>query len=174
MSNIIVAFPKKEVAANIRNILVRGGVQVYGVCTTGAQVLNSTDTLDDGIVVCGYRMQDMMYTELRDCLPETFDLLLIASPDKWNEGLAKGVVGLPIPIKVYDILNTVQMMQQTMQRRCRKRREAAKNRSPEQKAPFNEPESYDGGRSTSVFAEEQYGQRDKYAGDGTDGIGNYE
>lgn len=134
MSNIIVAFPKKEVAANIRNILVRGGVQVYGVCTTGAQVLNSTDTLDDGIVVCGYRMQDMMYTELRDCLPETFDLLLIASPDKWNEGLAKGVVGLPIPIKVYDILNTVQMMQQTMQRRCRKRREAAKNRSPEQKA----------------------------------------
>lgn len=134
MSIIIVAFPKKEVATNIRNILVRGGVQVYGVCTTGAQVLNSTDTLDDGIVVCGYRMQDMMYTELRDCLQETFDLLLIASPDKWNEGLAKGVEGLPMPIKVYDILNTVQMMQQTMQRRRRKRREAAKNRSPEQKA----------------------------------------
>jgi len=134
VSIIIVAFPKKEVATNIRNILVRGGVQVYGVCTTGAQVLNSTDTLDDGIVVCGYRMQDMMYTELRDCLQETFDLLLIASPDKWNEGLAKGVVGLPMPIKVYDILNTVQMMQQTMQRRRRKRREAAKNRSPEQKA----------------------------------------
>lgn len=134
MSNIIVVFPKKEVATNIRNILVRGGMDIYGVCTTGAQVLHSADTLDEGIVICGYRMQDMLYTELRYCLPDSFELLLIASPDKWSEGLVKGVVGLPMPIKVYDMLNTVQMMQQTMQRRRRKRREAAKNRSPEQKA----------------------------------------
>lgn len=134
MSNIIVGFPKKEVAVNIRNILARGGMDVSGVCISGAQVLNLADNMDDGIVVCGYKMQDMMYTELRECLPDTFELLLIASPDKWGQGLVKGVVGLPMPIKVYDLQNTVEMMLQNMQRRKRKRREAAKNRSPEQKA----------------------------------------
>ena len=52
MNEIIVAFPKKEIAINIRNILVRGGIDVYGVCTTGAQVLHMADTLDEGIIIC--------------------------------------------------------------------------------------------------------------------------
>ena len=134
MNSIVVVFPKKEVAANIRNILARDGMDVVGVCTTGAQALQCVDMLDEGIVVCGYRMQDMFYSELRECLPESFEMLLIASPDKWGNGLVRGVVGLPMPIKVYDLLNTMEMMLHNLQRRRRKRRDAAKNRSPEQKA----------------------------------------
>ncbi len=134
MNDIIVAFPKKEIATNIRNILVRGGMNVYGVCTTGAQILHMTDTLDEGIVICGYRLQDMMFTELRECLPNTFEILLVTSPDKWSDGMVKGVIGLPLPIKVHDLMNTVEMMLQNMQRRRRKRREAAKNRNPEERA----------------------------------------
>lgn len=134
MSDIVVVFPKREIATNIRNILVRGGFEVYGVCTTGAQALQLTDRLDEGIIVCGYRLQDMVYTELRDSVPEAFELLLIASADKWSQNLAEGVVGLQMPIKVYDLLNTVEMMLHTQQRRRKKRREAAKKRDPAQKA----------------------------------------
>ncbi len=134
MSNIIVAFPKKEVAVKIRNILARGGIDTYGVCTTGAQVLHSTDMLDDGLVICGYRLPDMMYGELRECLPDTFEVLLIASPERWEGGIEKGVIGLAMPIKVYDLLNTVEMILQTMQRRRKKRRELSKKRSPGQRA----------------------------------------
>ncbi len=135
MSSMIVVFPKKETAANIRNILIRSGMDVAGVCTTGAQALQCADTLDEGIVICGYRMKDMMYSELRECLPEeVFEMLLIASPDKWSDGLVGGVIGLPLPLKVYDLLNTIEMMQQELRRRKKKRREAAKNRNPEQKA----------------------------------------
>ena len=60
MVGIIVVFPNKDNAANIRNLLVRGGMEVTGVCTTGAQALNYADAADDGIVVCGYKMKDMM------------------------------------------------------------------------------------------------------------------
>ncbi len=133
MSNVVVVFPKKETAANIRNVLVRGGIDVSGTCTTGAQALHFADNFDDGIIICGYKLQDMLYLELRECIPESFEILLIASPDKWSQGLVKGVVGLPMPIKVYDLLNTVEMMLQTMQRRRRKKKEAAKNRNQEQK-----------------------------------------
>lgn len=89
MSSMIVVFPKKETAANIRNILTRSGMDVAGVCTTGAQALQYADAAEEGIVICGYRMKDMMYSELRECLPEVFEMLLIASPDKWSDGLAE-------------------------------------------------------------------------------------
>lgn len=134
MSSVIVVFPKRETSANIRNILVRDGINVSGICTTGAQALQFADNFDDGIIICGYKMQDMLYSELREWLPESFEILLVASPDKWSQGLVKGVIGLPTPVKVYDLLNTVEMMTQTIQRRRRKRREAAKNRNFEQKA----------------------------------------
>ena len=120
MNEIIVAFPKKEIAINIRNILVRGGIDVYGVCTTGAQVLHMADTL--------------MYTDIREYLLKEFEILLVTSPDKWSDGSVQGVIGLSMPIKVHDLINTVEMMLQNMQRRRKKRHEAAKQRSPEEKA----------------------------------------
>lgn len=134
MSNIIVVFPKRENATNIRNLLVRGGMTVTGVCTTGAQAINIADTMEGGIVVCGYQMVDMLYTELREYLPPDFELLLVASRDKWGDHLVQGVVGLSMPIKVYDLMNTLEMIQETMYRRRKKHKDALKNRTPEQRA----------------------------------------
>lgn len=138
MVHMIIVFPKKEIGVNIRNILSHSGLEAAGVYTTGAQALQCADTMDEGIVICGYRMRDMMYSELRECLPEAFEMLLISSPDKWSDGLEDGVVGLSMPLKVYDLLNSIEMIRQGIQRRRKKRREAAKNRSPEQKAVITE------------------------------------
>ena len=86
MSHIIVAFSKRENAASIRNILVRSGMDVSAVCLTGAAVLQNADTWDEGIVICGFRMQDMQYMRLRELLPQQFEMLLVASPDLWMDG----------------------------------------------------------------------------------------
>ena len=82
MSHIIVVFPRRDNAVNIRNVLVRAGMEVSAVCLTGAKVLQYVDNWSDGIVVCGYRLQDMQYTELREALPFSFDMLLVAPPSK--------------------------------------------------------------------------------------------
>lgn len=132
MTGVIVGFPNKDNAANIRNLLVRGGIDVIGVCTTGAQIMHYADTVDGGVVVCGYKLKDMMYTELREYLPDSFEILLIASPAKWSEGSIEGVIGLSMPIKVYDLLNTMDMMLRTVERRRKKRKQEKKNRNPEQ------------------------------------------
>lgn len=132
MVGIIVVFPNRDNAANIRNLLVRGGMNVTGVCTTGAQALNYADAADDGIVVCGYKMKDMMYTELREYLSDRFEMLLVVSPDRWNEENPEGVVGLSMPVKVYDLMNTMEMMLKSVERKRKKRREGLKNRNPKQ------------------------------------------
>lgn len=129
MVGIIVVFPNRDNAANIRNLLVKGGMTVTGVCTAGAQAMQYADTIDEGIVVCGYKLKDMLYSELREYLPAEFEMLLIASPDKWQEGLAEGVMGLNMPIKVYDLLNTADMMMQNLNRRRKKRRKGVKKRT---------------------------------------------
>ena len=59
-------------------------------------------------------------------------MLLVASQDKWSSGDVEGIVGLSTPIKVYDLLNTVNMMLQSMDRRRKKRRKELKNRDPKQ------------------------------------------
>lgn len=132
MVGIIVVFHNKGNAANIRNLLVRGGMDVTGACTTGAQALNYADALDEGIVVCGYRLKDMMYTELREYLPEQFEMLLIASADKWSTGMINGIVGLSMPVKAYDLMNTMDMMLRNIGQRRRKRRLERKTRDPRQ------------------------------------------
>ncbi len=79
MTNIIVLFPKAEDAGNVRSLLVRHGFLVASVCTTGAQALAQANVLGDGILICGYKYPDMIYSELRTALPSHFEMILVAS-----------------------------------------------------------------------------------------------
>lgn len=134
MVGIIVVFPSRDNAANIRNLLVKNGFDVIGACTTGAQAINFADMVNEGIIVCGYKFKDMMYSDLREYLPESFDMLLIASADKWSEEELEGMVGLPMPIKVYDLINTLEMMLRNMEHKRKKRKAEYKNRDPGERA----------------------------------------
>lgn len=134
MIGIIVAFPNRDNAVVIRNLLVKGGMTVAGVCTSGAQVMNFADALDEGIVICGYKLKDMMYTELREDLPESFRMLLVASREKWDTGLMDGVACLPMPVKAYSLIEMVQTIEADAERLRRKRKEERKIRNSRQQA----------------------------------------
>ena len=122
MTNVIVLFPKIEDAKNIRNLLVRHGFRVSAVCTTGAQALASANGLGDGILVCGYKYPDMMYTELADCLPTHFEMLLMASQRVLSECVGSGIMSVAMPLKVQDLLNTLEMMAAGVERKRKKRK----------------------------------------------------
>lgn len=129
MVNILVVFPKMEDAKGIRNLLVRHGFSVSGVCTTGAQALHDADLFHEGIVICGYHFQDMLYRELHENLPEYFEMLLIASERYWEGNKEEGIVYLPMPLKTHDLLNTVDMMVQALMRKKKKRKAQPRERS---------------------------------------------
>ena len=85
MTNIIVVLPKLEEAKGVKNILVRSGFQVTGICTTGTQAISQADGLNDGIVICSYKLADMIYTELHEDLPEGFHAVKGTGPDQYRE-----------------------------------------------------------------------------------------
>ena len=132
MSNIVIAFPKKEVAQNIRKILSQSGYSVQAVCSTGAQALASVNNLENGILICGSRFIDMMYMEIHDYLPPEFQMLLIASPTSIQEREVENLVCLELPMKVHELLQTLEMMEGSIQRRRRRMRMQPKHRSEEE------------------------------------------
>lgn len=134
MLSIIIAFPKIEDANSIKNALVRNGYEVNVTCTTGAQVIGIANELDDGIVICGYRFSDMHYSELSNYLPKGFEMLLIASATKLEECTDNNIVCLSMPIKMQDLLNTLQMMSYNYSKRKKKDKEKPKPRSEADKA----------------------------------------
>lgn len=138
MTNIIVVLPKVEDAKGIKNILVRSGFQVTGICTTGAQAISQADGLHDGIVICSYKLADMMYDQLQEYLPAGFEMLLMASQSVLNDCYGNGVVCLSMPLKVNDLIGTVNMMSDNILRRRRKRHLQPKNRSAEEENTIRE------------------------------------
>lgn len=138
MIQIVVVFPKLEDAKNIRNLLVRNGYQVAGVCTSGAQVLQFADRLNEGVVVCGYKVSDMIYREIYDSLPPHFQMLLVASRHLLDECAEAEIVCLPLPLKVGDLVNTLEMMIATLERRRRREKKKPRERSEAEKKVIQE------------------------------------
>ena len=131
MINIIVAFPKLENAKSIKRILIRSGFSVDAVATTGAQALQSANALDGGVLICGSRFADMMYQELYEYLPAHFQMLLVASPDVCNERSISGLMFLAMPLKVHELVHTLEMISYSISRKRRKGREKPGKRSEE-------------------------------------------
>ncbi|MCI8668036.1 MAG: ANTAR domain-containing protein [Lachnospiraceae bacterium] len=138
MIDIIVVFPQIKDGQGIRNLLVRNGYRVGIACTSGAQAKSYMDNIDYGIVVCGYKFSDMMYSELYHDLGPTFEMLLVASRAKLEEGVADGIVCVEMPLKSYDLLNTLEMMMQALERIRKKGRRQPKERNIAQKAIIDE------------------------------------
>lgn len=134
MLSIILAFPKIEDANNIKKLLTRNGYEVNAACTTGAQVINIANGLDEGIIICGYRLLDMFYRELYEYLPKGFEMLLIASAARLSEHMDGTIISLSTPIKVQDLLNTLQLMTYNYMRKKKKEKNKPKQRTQEEKA----------------------------------------
>lgn len=138
MVSIIVAFPKTEDAKSIKNLLLRNGFPVAAVCSTGSQAISHADNLGGGIVICGYKLTDMLYSQLHECLPKGFEMLLMASQHILAECMDNDIVCLAMPLKVYDLVNTVDMMIRTAEKRKRNRREKPKERNEAETALIEE------------------------------------
>lgn len=129
MTNIIVVLPRLEDAKGIKSVLVRGGFTVIGICTTGAQALSQADGLHGGIVICGYRLTDMVYSELYECLPNGFEMLLMASGHLLGQCEEDKIMCLSMPLKTGELLSTVGMMAEGIERRRKRAKQAPRVRN---------------------------------------------
>ena len=160
-SSIVIALPKIDDAKKIRTILNRHGFSVAAVCSTASTALASMSELDGGILICGYKLTDRYYRDVLEDIPSYFEMLLLAS-GRVIESQRPGKHG------GYDVVPD---------------RAAAKKREEETENAFLERAELHFQRKVSsygakpfkrrrcipVHSEMQYGFRDKYGRDSSDG-----
>lgn len=130
MAGIIVVFPKPEDSKAIKTLLVRNGYDSVFHCNTGAKAITLADTLGEGVIISGYRMTDMPYTDILDNVEGRFEMLLVASKQKLLEN-TRGVAMVEMPLKVRDFLNSVEMMQNNIYARTAKKKKPSYRRTEE-------------------------------------------
>ena len=137
--NIIVAFAKAETAQNIKSILSRGGFDGVTTCSSGVQALSAMDDLGSGVIICGYRLSDMLYSELLEDLPTYFKMILIASPDKApQETENDNFIYLSTPLQKSDLFSTMNMMLEGVHKLKKKAKERRMQRSEADKKVINQ------------------------------------
>lgn len=136
--NIIIVFPKIEHAKQIRSILLKSGYTVDAVCSTGAQALQAANDLDSGIIICTYRLPDMVYHELYAYLTPRYDMLLIGTGSQVSSRGTADIVCLSTPLKVHELLQTMEMMAYAFQQKIKKRRQPHRERNIQEKRMIGE------------------------------------
>ena len=134
MINVIVVFPKAEEAKGIRSLLTRNGVNVIAAVTTGAQAITFFGDVDEALVICGYKFSDMMYTELLEYLPDTFDMLVVAPRNHYAECDRSKVVCLSMPIRAQELIETTRILLEGLYQKKKKRKAHPRQWSQEERA----------------------------------------
>ena len=101
MGVIVVVLPKLENAKKVKKILLEHGFQTVFACSSASSALQMVGEYSYGLVISGYRMPDMYYLDLVDCLPRDFESILLGSEETVAQ-VGAGILSLTMPIKAYD------------------------------------------------------------------------
>ena len=136
MVNIIVVFPKRQDAVNIRNLLARHGHRVIAVCNTGAAVIQLVDQMveSDGIIVSGYKYADMVCTQLNAYLPKTYDMLVLSSQANLATIYDRDIKKITMPIKIAELLDALDQMEAELLKKRKERKMKPRERTAKEKA----------------------------------------
>jgi len=108
MKDIIVAYPVKETALQIRSMLEAEGLHVSYVCALGSSVLNIAQDLRSGVVVCASILSDMSAGVIAESLPLGFDVVSLSKNGR--ESYTGNLINLPMPIDKNEFLHTVSVL----------------------------------------------------------------
>lgn len=131
MSVIVIVLPNIEDAKKIGKMLVSHGFAQVKACASASGALQEACQHSHGLVISGYRLRDMYFQDLANNLPRNFELLLLGSPGVISEAGA-GILSLTTPIRVYDLVNTVEMVLRQLEKRIKKEKKPPKRSEPEE------------------------------------------
>lgn len=108
MKSIIIAYPIKETALQIKKLLNSNGLYVSHICATGSSVLGIAADLRGGIIVCASILRDTTAGTLAELLPCGFDIVALSRGGR--QSYSGNYVTLPLPIDKEELVQTVMML----------------------------------------------------------------
>ena len=127
-----------NVKKKIKNVLNRNGYVDILAVNSASQVIAAANESDGGLVLCGYRLTDMHYSELYGYLPREFRMLLMASPAKLQECMIDSIFCLEMPLRGMELFNTINTMMLEVSRSTRRKKTQRKVRSQKEQKTIDE------------------------------------
>lgn len=110
MEAVIVAFAKRELSAKIKRMLEAGGIPVFAVCQSHAEVMRQISDLDEGVIVTSFRLLDATAESMYEDLPPTFSLLVIASATQQALIQQDEIMVLTLPVNHVELSASVNLL----------------------------------------------------------------
>ncbi len=111
MKDIIIAYPSKDVALQLRSLLEGEGFHVSFICATGSSVLRIVNNLREGVIVCASILSDMGAGVLAENLPVGFDVVALSKNGR--EEYMGNLINMPLPVHRDEFLQTVSILVST-------------------------------------------------------------
>lgn len=108
MKEIIIVYPVKEVALQLRSMLESEGFHVSYVCARGSSVLGIAQGLNEGVIVCASILSDMSAGILAENLPVGFDVVALSR--NGVESYMGNLISLPLPVDRAEFINTIAIL----------------------------------------------------------------
>lgn len=110
MENVIIGFSERSKGEVVRDIVVKNGFIDTDICSSGEEVIRFASQYAGGIVVCGYKVGTMMYTDIYELLPSDFGLLVLLSRNQAGLVNNQDIFSLVLPINKVDLIRTINMI----------------------------------------------------------------
>lgn len=108
MREIIIAYPVKDVALKLRLMFESEGLHVSYVCALGSSVLNISQDMREGVIVCAEMLSDMSAANIAQHLPPDFDVVALSK--NGSESYMGNLIYLTVPIDRDELLSTVYIL----------------------------------------------------------------
>lgn len=116
MERVIIAFESEANAQKIKEIIESAGVASCIVCRSAAEVKRLVHKTHLSVVVCGFKLPDDSCEALRDDLPSSCQMLMIAVQSRLELVESENLFKLSAPVKKGDLLGSVRMLLQLHQK----------------------------------------------------------
>ena len=107
MGCIIIVMPKIEDAKKIGGLLTKHGYAPDLVCSNAADALSESCRRDNGVIICGSRLNGMSFLELADCIPKYFKLVILAH-NVMSVEYPEDAVKIEMPFKVDNLISVIE------------------------------------------------------------------
>lgn len=108
LKSVIIAFPNKNTALQIRAVLEEYGIYVSHICATGASVLSIASEMNGGVIVCAAILRDSSAQFLSERLGAGFDIVALSKGGKQN--YLGNFISLPMPLDKDEFCSTVAVL----------------------------------------------------------------
>jgi len=110
MRNIIIGLTDPQKGQIIKETVVKSGFLDTEICTSGDEVLRMCGNYDEGIVVCGYKVGNTIYSDIYEMLPQGYGMLVLLSSKQASIIDNQEIFSLVMPVNKSDIIKTINMI----------------------------------------------------------------